>query len=152
LAAKTHRPPFSVSYRCLPVAAFHRGGAGGILCSGRFAFSLGVEIMALTIETVYENGVFKPVQPLPAISEGTRIWLTLHTDAEEDRVRKAYGLIGWTGDAETVRRVALDPEFDILEGPSRLAKYLLTLPFSSMPTSSSITSLLTPALVQSARF
>lgn len=71
--------------------------------------------MALTIEAVYENGVLKPVQPLPAISEGTRIWLTLHTAAEEDRVRKAYGLLGWTGDAETVRRVALDPEFDILE-------------------------------------
>jgi predicted DNA-binding antitoxin AbrB/MazE fold protein len=73
--------------------------------------------MAYTIEAVYENGVFKPMQPLTAFSEGTRIWLTLHTDAEEDRVRKAYGLLGWTGDAETVRRVALDPEFDILEGP-----------------------------------
>jgi len=73
--------------------------------------------MALTIEAVYENGVLKPVQPLPRFSEGTRIWLTLHTEAEEDRVGKAYGLLGWTGDAETVRRVALDSEFDILEGP-----------------------------------
>ena len=73
--------------------------------------------MALTIEAVYENGVLKPVQPLPAFSEGTRIWLTLHTIAEADRVSKAYGLLGWTGDAETVRRVALDPEFDILESP-----------------------------------
>ncbi len=73
--------------------------------------------MALTIEAVYENGVLKPVQPLPMFTEGTRIWLTLHTDAEEDRVRKAYGLLGWTGDAETVHRVALDPEFDILESP-----------------------------------
>jgi predicted DNA-binding antitoxin AbrB/MazE fold protein len=73
--------------------------------------------MALTIEAVYENGVLKPVQPLPLILEGTRVWLTLHTAAEEDRVRKAYGLLGWTGDAETVRRVALDPEFDILESP-----------------------------------
>ena len=73
--------------------------------------------MALTIEAVYENGVLKPVQPLGSIQDGTRIWLTLHTAAEEDRVRKAYGLLGWTGDAETVRRVALDPEFDILESP-----------------------------------
>ena len=73
--------------------------------------------MALTIEATYENGVLKPVHPLPMIQEGARLWLTLHIAAEEDRVRKAYGLLGWTGDAESVRRVALDPEFDILESP-----------------------------------
>jgi len=72
--------------------------------------------MALTIEAVYENGVLKPVQPLSFVQEGTRLWLTVHVAAEEDRVRKAYGLLGWTGDAETVRRVALDPEFDVPEG------------------------------------
>jgi predicted DNA-binding antitoxin AbrB/MazE fold protein len=73
--------------------------------------------MALTVEAVYENGVLKPVQPLPVLPEGERLWLTLHVAAEADRVRSAYGLLGWTGDAETVRRVALDPEFDILESP-----------------------------------
>lgn len=73
--------------------------------------------MSLTVEVIYENGVLKPLQPLPAFREGARLWLTLHVDAEEDRVGKAYGLLGWTGDAETVRRVALDPEFGILESP-----------------------------------
>ena len=73
--------------------------------------------MSMTVEVVYENGVLKPVRPLPYISEGTRVWVTLHVVAEEDRVQKAYGLIGWTGDAETVRRVALDPDFDVPEGP-----------------------------------
>jgi len=73
--------------------------------------------MALTVEATYVNGVLKPVQPLPVIQEGARLWLTLHIAAESDRVRKAYGLLGWTGDAESVRRVALDPEFDILESP-----------------------------------
>jgi predicted DNA-binding antitoxin AbrB/MazE fold protein len=73
--------------------------------------------MALTIEAVYENGVLKPVQSLPLIREGTRVWLTLHIDAEEDPVKRSYGLIGWTGDAESVERVALDPEFDLLESP-----------------------------------
>ncbi len=73
--------------------------------------------MAITVEAVYENGVLKPVQPLPWIQEGGRVWLTLHIAAEEDRVRKSYGLLGWTGDAETVRRMALDPDFDILESP-----------------------------------
>jgi predicted DNA-binding antitoxin AbrB/MazE fold protein len=73
--------------------------------------------MALTIEATYENGVLKPVQPLSALQEGARVWLTLHIAAESDRVQAAYGLLGWTGDAESVRRVALDPEFDILESP-----------------------------------
>jgi predicted DNA-binding antitoxin AbrB/MazE fold protein len=73
--------------------------------------------MAITVEATYENGVLRPVQPLPALGEGTRVWLTLHIAAEEDRARKAYGLLGWTGDAETVRRVALDPEFGLLESP-----------------------------------
>jgi len=73
--------------------------------------------MAITVEATYEDGVLKPPQPLPLIRDGTRIWLTLHIPAEEERVRKAYGLLGWTGDAETVCRVALDPEFDILESP-----------------------------------
>jgi predicted DNA-binding antitoxin AbrB/MazE fold protein len=73
--------------------------------------------MALTVEATFENGVLKPMQPLPSIQEGARVWLTLHIAAEEDRARKAYGLVGWTGDAETVRRVALDPDFDILESP-----------------------------------
>jgi len=73
--------------------------------------------MSLTIEVVHENGALKPVRRLPHIPEGTRVWVTLHVAAEEDRARKAYGLIGWAGDAETVRRVALDPEFDVLEGP-----------------------------------
>lgn len=71
--------------------------------------------MAITIEATYENGVLKPVQSLPRIQEGARVWVTLHIEAEVDRVRKAYGLLGWTGDAETVRRVALDPEFSVLE-------------------------------------
>jgi predicted DNA-binding antitoxin AbrB/MazE fold protein len=74
-------------------------------------------IMALTIEAIYENGVLKPVSALPEIQEGTRLWLTLHIAAESDRVRAAYGLLGWTGDAESVQHVALDPEFDILESP-----------------------------------
>ena len=73
--------------------------------------------MAITVEAVYENGVLKPVKALPFVQENARLWLTLHIAAEEDRATAAYGLLGWTGDAETVRRVALDPEFDILEGP-----------------------------------
>jgi predicted DNA-binding antitoxin AbrB/MazE fold protein len=74
-------------------------------------------VMAITVEATYENGALKPVKPLPLITEGSRVWLTLHIAAEEDRARASYGLIGWTGESETVQRVALDPEFDILESP-----------------------------------
>ena len=73
--------------------------------------------MAITVEAVYENGVLRPTQPLPLILDGRHIRVTLHIEAEADRVKAAYGLIGWTGDAETVRRVALDPDFDVLESP-----------------------------------
>jgi predicted DNA-binding antitoxin AbrB/MazE fold protein len=65
--------------------------------------------MSLTVVAIYEHGALKPVRPLPLIPEGARVWVTLHVAAEEDRVHKAYGLLGWTGDAETVRRVALAP-------------------------------------------
>ncbi|HKI35224.1 MAG TPA: glycosyltransferase [Gemmataceae bacterium] len=103
-----------------PVPGRNRGSsaaAGRYTANGVRSSSLGVEAMSLTIEVVHENGALKPVRRLPHIPEGTRVWVTLHVAAEEDRARKAYGLIGWAGDAETVRRVALDPEFDVLEGP-----------------------------------
>ena len=73
--------------------------------------------MAITVEAVYENGAFKLPKPVPLLSEGDRVWITLHISSEEDVVQKSYGIIGWTGDSETVQRVALDPEFDVLESP-----------------------------------
>jgi predicted DNA-binding antitoxin AbrB/MazE fold protein len=79
--------------------------------------------MAITIEAVYENGCLRPVKALPLGIEGKPVWLTLHIDAEEDWVQKAYGLIGWTGDAETVSRVALDPEFDLDEARPGITRY-----------------------------
>ena len=69
--------------------------------------------MALTVKAVYENGVLRPAEPLP-LKEHDKVQTTVHT--EPSPLVQAYGLLGWTGDAETVRRVALDPEFDVLEG------------------------------------
>jgi hypothetical protein len=54
-----------------------------------------VGAMALTVEATYENGVLKPVQPPPSNQERAHDWLTLHIAAEEDRVRKVYGLVSW---------------------------------------------------------
>jgi predicted DNA-binding antitoxin AbrB/MazE fold protein len=71
--------------------------------------------MALTLEATYENGTLKLAKPLP-LSEHTKVLVTVHIWAEPDIVQESYGRIGWTGDAETVRRVALDPEFGHREG------------------------------------
>jgi predicted DNA-binding antitoxin AbrB/MazE fold protein len=76
--------------------------------------------MTLTVNATYEDGVLKPVSPLP-LREHETVQVTVtsahepseHAGDEAERiVRKSYGLIGWTGDLETLRRLAEDPEFD----------------------------------------
>jgi predicted DNA-binding antitoxin AbrB/MazE fold protein len=74
--------------------------------------------MSLTIEATYEDGVLKPLSPLP-LKEHEKVRITIDEDAEwrASRVRASYGLMGWKGDSETIQRLALDPEFDIQESP-----------------------------------
>lgn len=64
--------------------------------------------MAITVEAVYENGVLKPVEPLP-LKEHEQVRVTIQQG--DTLLLRAYGIIGWTGDAETLERIALDPEF-----------------------------------------
>jgi len=61
--------------------------------------------VALTVEAVYENGVFKPAAPLP-LKEHEKVRITV--EQGESPLLRAYGIIGWTGDAETLERIALD--------------------------------------------
>ncbi len=70
--------------------------------------------MAFTIEAVYENGVLKPTQPLP-LKEHEKVRITV--EPGDSPLLRAYGIMGWTGDAETIERIALDPEF-LPEEPS----------------------------------
>jgi predicted DNA-binding antitoxin AbrB/MazE fold protein len=76
--------------------------------------------MTLTVEAIYQDGVLKPTQLLP-LKENERVRLSIHTpddvSAALDAVRRSYGLIPWTGDIETLRRIAEDDEFGILESP-----------------------------------
>jgi len=74
--------------------------------------------MSLTIEATYEGGVLKPLSPLP-LKEHEKVRITIDAEAEwrASRVRATAGLLGWKGDAETIERIALDPEFDIHESP-----------------------------------
>jgi len=81
--------------------------------------------MAITIEATYENGVLKPAESLP-LKEHEKVRVTVESakdpaasspDEAERIVRRSYGLLGWTGDVETLRRIAEDPEFGLLESP-----------------------------------
>ena len=70
--------------------------------------------MALTVEAIYENGVLKPKEPLP-LREHERVTLTIQPATS--LARQTAGMVPWTGDAETLERIARDPEFGILESP-----------------------------------
>ncbi len=65
--------------------------------------------MILTFEAIYENGVLKPVQPLP-LKEQERVQVTVHTASQW--VSETAGMIKWKGDHGTLRRLAEDVEFD----------------------------------------
>jgi predicted DNA-binding antitoxin AbrB/MazE fold protein len=64
--------------------------------------------MSLTVEATYENGMLKPAHPLP-LKEHEQVRITI--EKADSPLLGAYGIMGWTGDAETLERIALDPEF-----------------------------------------
>lgn len=70
--------------------------------------------MPITVEAVYENGVLKPMQPLP-LQEHDRVRITIQ--AKTDWIQETYGICGWTGSAEEAERLATDPEFDFPPPP-----------------------------------
>lgn len=64
--------------------------------------------MTITVQATYENGTLKLEQPLP-LRDHEKVQVTIHS--ETSPLVEAYGIMGWTGDAETIERFALDPEF-----------------------------------------
>ena len=70
--------------------------------------------MAMIVEATYENGVLKPTQPLP-LKEHEMVTLTIQPAISV--ARQTAGMVPWTGAAETLERIARDPEFGILESP-----------------------------------
>jgi predicted DNA-binding antitoxin AbrB/MazE fold protein len=80
--------------------------------------------MPLTVEAVYENGVLKPAHQLP-LREHEMVRITV--EPRDSPLLRAYGIMGWTGDAETIERVALDPEF-LLEESRMIGDYPPMLP------------------------
>ena len=68
--------------------------------------------MSITVDATYEDGVLKPDQPLPLV-ERQRVKVTVHEGPS--RTSQSYGIIGWQGDVEGLRKIAEDPEFDVAE-------------------------------------
>ena len=65
--------------------------------------------MTLTVEAVYENGVLKPVQPLP-LKEQERVQLTIQT--KRSWVEETAGILSVPGTVEEADYFAMDPELD----------------------------------------
>lgn len=65
--------------------------------------------MSISVEATYEDGVLKPKVPLP-LAQRQKVRITVHPEASP--ILEAYGILGWTGDAQTLERFATDPEFD----------------------------------------
>jgi predicted DNA-binding antitoxin AbrB/MazE fold protein len=70
--------------------------------------------MSLEFGAVYENGILRPDHRLP-LGEHQRVKVTVCE--ETSRIERSYGLMGWTGDPEVLRKIAEDDEFGTLESP-----------------------------------
>jgi predicted DNA-binding antitoxin AbrB/MazE fold protein len=70
--------------------------------------------MTLTVEAVYENGVLKLDQPLP-LPDHHRVQVTVQV--QPSVARESAGMLRWRGDWETLRRLAEDDEFGIMQSP-----------------------------------
>ncbi|MDA1049535.1 MAG: antitoxin family protein [Planctomycetota bacterium] len=76
--------------------------------------------MSHVVDATYENGVLKLVRPLP-LKDQEKVRVTVESLADVsaglDAVRRTHGIVPWSGDADTLERMALDPEFDVMESP-----------------------------------
>ena len=70
--------------------------------------------MSFVVDATYENGILRLDEPLP-LQQHERVKVVVQ--AGTSHVDSTYGLIGWTGEPETLRRIAQDDEFGILESP-----------------------------------
>jgi len=70
--------------------------------------------MAITVDAVVENGLLRPMQPLP-LKENEQVRITIQL--KENWVQTSYGLCGWTGDADELRRLALAPDLNLEDEP-----------------------------------
>jgi predicted DNA-binding antitoxin AbrB/MazE fold protein len=60
--------------------------------------------MTVTVQAIMENGLLRPMQPLP-FKENEQVTITI--EPKGNWVEESYGLCGWEGDVEELRRLAL---------------------------------------------
>ncbi len=65
--------------------------------------------MSFTVEAVYENGVLKPVSPLP-LKEHERVRVVI--ESGPSWVERTAGMMGFKGTAEEAEYFAMSPELD----------------------------------------
>jgi predicted DNA-binding antitoxin AbrB/MazE fold protein len=68
--------------------------------------------MSFTVEATYEGGVLRLAQPLP-LKDHAKVQVTIEPGS--NWVEQTYGMCGWKGDPEELRRLALAPDFDLEE-------------------------------------
>ena len=68
--------------------------------------------MTLTVEAIYENGVLRPLQPLPLKDQET---VRITIEPQRSWAESTAGMLQWTGDFEDLRRIVEDDEFGIRE-------------------------------------
>lgn len=66
--------------------------------------------MTVTVDAVYQDGVLKPVQPLP-LEENESVRVTIHS--QQGLAEQTAGMIGWKGDAETFEHLLAESEEDV---------------------------------------
>jgi predicted DNA-binding antitoxin AbrB/MazE fold protein len=93
--------------RCQWLAGLAHGRARGYNEAGEKSPFLGVQVMVITVDAVYENGVLKPVQQLPFMENETVQVIVSQKTSPADQT---YGLMGWTGDHETLQRILDEAE------------------------------------------
>lgn len=72
----------------------------------------GEPTVSITVEATYENGVLKPSEPLP-LKEQEKVQVTVRRASSV--ADQTYGIIGWSGDAETFKHLLKESEFELLE-------------------------------------
>ena len=48
-----------------------------------------LRVMSITVEAIYEAGVLKPLEPIPALEENARVRLVIETEGVVARQRRA---------------------------------------------------------------
>ena len=65
--------------------------------------------MSISVEAIYQNGILRPLQPLP-YPDGEKV--SIDVRSLESPLLKAYGIMGWKGTSEELDRLLAEIESD----------------------------------------